>query len=415
MERFTPYDISSLPLLHQLTIANTKNIMVYSRSRLIILIICNIVFLGYDLGVHLVIAQNENDFDGCTESDGDDICQGGENKQQQQQRKPLKESKLCSSYTIQHENQVVDLSTLEHFYQQGISAQTYKSNTQVKSSVCEGVDSDDSIQSTYNVAYWSFWRSSYNVVPKMVVTANIYSCGDPNVNSISTSAITSALNEEDIDGVITMEVWQPRPDGTYSSLRPGIEEGDCRASVPMQQNHMNTNNNNEFSNILGYVQFTTSTPGSPGLLNGLIPHGSRDYPPYSKGNIQMHVNLDGYYPWLGQLSMNELDGILKNKEHQGSVGRRPHDTKNVNDDSGSGSGGGIEIQSVTQVSESLIKVEIDIFIEQRKTEEMTTSSQDSSDIFCSSSSRGLFNWIASSFFKEPIAICFPSLLDFFQL
>lgn len=350
----------------------------------------------------MIAQQNEND----ASCDGDDgICQGGENKQQKQQRKPIKESKLCSSST--------NLSTLDHFYDQGISTQTYKPNTPIKSTVCEVDDSDDNIQSTYNVAHWSFWRSSYTIIPKLVVTANIYSCGDVD-NSISSSesSITSASNEEAEEGdngLITMEVWQPRSDGTYSSLRPGIEEGDCRASVPIQQNHMNTNNNNEFSNILGYDHFSTLAPGSPGVLNGLIPHGSRDYPPYSKGNIKMYLKVDGYYPWLGQLSMNELD---ENKEYQRSVGMRPHDAKN-NEKSGSGSGGGIDIKSVTQVSASLIQVEIDIFIEQRKPQEMTTSSQDSSDIFCSS--RGLFNWITSSFFKEPIAICFPSLLDFFQL
>ena len=278
-----------------------------------------------------------------------------------------------------------------------MSKVSYKSNSPVKSTVCEA---NNSIQSTtYNVAHWSFWRSSYTTVPKVVVTANIYSCGDPSISSVS-SFSTSNEEEEDNDSVIAMEVWQPRPDGTYSSLRPGIEEGDCRASVPIHQN----NNDNEFSNILGKVQFTTLPPGSPGLLNGLTPHGSRDYPPYSKGNIQMYLNFDGYYPWLGQLSMNELDDT--------EVGRRPHDAK-YNDDSGSGSGGGVEIKSVTQVSDSLIQVEIDIFIEQRKSEEITTGSQDSRDIFCSS--RGLFNWITSSFFKEPIAVCFPSLLDFFQL
>jgi len=357
--------------------------------------------LGYK-NAHLVIAQqNEND----ASCDGDDgICQGGENKQQKQQRKPIKESKLCSSST--------NLSTLDHFYDQGISTQTYKPNTPIKSTVCEVDDSDDGL-SKYNVAHWSFWRSSYTIIPKLIVTANIYSCADNDDGSNSMHVSSISNDEEDNDGVITMEVWQPRPDGTYSSLRPGIEEGDCRASVPIQQNHMNTNNNNEFSNILGHVQFSTLTPGSPGVLNGLIPHGSRDYPPYSKGNIKMYLNLDGYYPWLGQLSMIELDDILKNRS---VVGRRPHDAKYINDkssSSGNGGGGGIDIKSVTQVSESLMQVEIDIFIEQRKPEEMTTSSQDSSDIFCSS--RGLFNWITSSFFKEPIAICFPSLLDFFQL
>ena len=58
----------------------------------------------------MIAQQNEND----ASCDGDDeICQGGENKLPQQQPKPLKESKLCSSST--------NLSTLDHFYyDQGI-------------------------------------------------------------------------------------------------------------------------------------------------------------------------------------------------------------------------------------------------------------------------------------------------------
>lgn len=75
-------------------------------------------------------------------------------------------------------------------------------------------------------------------------------------------------------------MWQTRPDGTYSSLRPDTEEGDCHASVPIQQNNVNTN---EFSNNLGHVQFTTLAPGSPGLLNGLIPDGSRIIHPIQQG------------------------------------------------------------------------------------------------------------------------------------
>jgi len=74
----------------------------------------------------VIAQQGENDDASC---DGDDdICQGGENKQQQQQQKPLKESKLCSSST--------NISTLDHFYfDQGMSAQTYKPNTPMKSTV----------------------------------------------------------------------------------------------------------------------------------------------------------------------------------------------------------------------------------------------------------------------------------------
>ena len=115
--------------------------------------------------------------------------------------------------------------------------------------------------------------------------------------------------------------------------------------------------------------------------------------------------------------MNELDNWLMNKDSRrfrfrGSDFRPQANANNI--DAGSSSvGGGIEIQSVQTTRQ--LSLEVDVFIvplEQIDGEE-TTQSTSLSDVFCTS--RGLLNWIVSGFFKEPIAVCFPSLLDFFQL
>jgi hypothetical protein len=68
-----------------------------------------------------------------------------------------------------------------------------------------------------------------------------------------------------------------------------------------------------------------------------------------------------------------------------------------------------------------LEVEVDLFVvptatTAHKAENIVMEEKRSlNDIFCTSSG-GYFGWSwISSFFKEPIAICFPSLLDFFAL
>jgi len=60
-----------------------------------------------------------------------------------------------------------------------------------------------------------------------------------------------------------------------------------------------------------------------------------------------------------------------------------------------------------------ISISIDFFLANRPSDGATSSSDDdstslSNDVFCPS-------WFHMSFFAEPIAICAPSLLDFFEL
>ena len=78
--------------------------------------------------------------------------------------------------------------------------------------------------------------------------------------------------------------------------------------------------------------------------------------------------------------------------------------------------GGIEIRSLTKVSrhgyDLALEVKVDVFLVYDAMDggDVTV---DPTDVFCPTR-RGFFGRI-HSFFKEPIAICFPSLLDFFLL
>ena len=325
-------------------------------------------------------------------ADGDDVLEG-EHKQQeipQQQQQQLRKSHLCSS-SRQHQSVT---STL--YKQSGISLQAYKPNAPHQTTVCQGVESGD--KQTHNFAHRWWWRSSYGNVVPLIIHANIYSCGGATTSLSSNNA------------AITMEVWQPRPDGTYSSLRSGIDEGDCRATVPAVVN----NRENEFSNFVGLVQFQTLSPGSPGLLGGLIPSSNaRDYPPYGQGIIHMLVNIDGYHPFISQLSMSDLNDwlLLEKHDSRGSRFRVNGSMKNANSN--------LEIQSVhvtTQAGYDIaFEVKVDIFVDPKQQGKAAPEGSSPQDLFCSSNHHGLFKWMAYSFFKEPIAICFPSLLDFFEI
>ena len=343
---------------------------------------------------NFIYAQEHDDEASC---DVDGVCTDEDNRQpiQTQEQELFKDSSLCSSSTDNQQH----LATI---YDGGLTAQSYKPDAPIKTSVCEASSSN-----SHNVAHWPFWRSKYGNVVSLVVHGNIYSCGKG-----------SSLLHSSSSNVI-MEVWQPSTDGTYSSLRSGIDEGACRASVPI-----NKTINNEFSNLVGQVQYETLAPGSPGILGGLVPDSSRDYPPYAPGAVNMFLNIEGYHPLLGQLDMNSIEAWLLLKDSQGRFrfkgwDIRPHASKSK----ASVGLGGIEIRSVQKASRSgydlAFEVGVDIYLvgEDQNigmTSDPTTHESVSKDVFCTSYWYFSFSWI-SSFFREPIAVCFPSLLDFFAL
>lgn len=375
--------------------------------------------MGIDLlGVQAdQIDNNGHDHDNDNASascDDNGVCHDQQTQQTQDQKEQQqhKDSKLCISLTQSNEKMA---SSIEHFYHQGMTAQAYKPNAPLKTNVCQVHEiisgEANPNQTHHNVAHWTSWRSSYEHVVPLIVHGNIYSCNSP--QSLNSNAITM------------MEVWQPRPGGTYSSLRSGVEEGDCRASVPITQPDSNDNNNNNESstNLLGQVQYETLAPGSTGILGGLVPDSSRDYPPYAPGAIHMLLNLDGYSPLLGELDVNDLEDWMLQEHSQGHFGFKgwnmgPHRSKRSHADGS----GGIEIQSVKKISrpgyDLAFEVKVDIFLSPIVgNEEVEGGAEEKkaslNELFCSSN-YGVFSWI-SSFFKEPITVCFPSLLDFFAL
>ncbi|KAL7482392.1 hypothetical protein ACHAW6_008058 [Cyclotella cf. meneghiniana] len=305
-------------------------------------------------------------------------------------------------------------SLLQPFYNVGMSAQAYKPNAPVKRQVCEA-STNGRVQ--HKVARNPIWRTNYRESIPITIRGSIYAC-------ISNENDSIPMNHDERQRNARIEVWQPRPDGTYSSLRNGVQDGDCRATLSITTDSITLNN---FQ--LGHVVIETLAPGSAGILGGLGPSPSSfwfgEYPPYSPGRIHFLVNVPGYYPLLAELSMNTVGKMLSNNARRGTVARdigdryrffggdwRPHDAI-VHDNNGAVFGG-MELQSAT-IDETLL-VEIAFFLVpilsgNGSGEEMRDKRLRPRDVFCSS---GFFGWIPS-FFKEPISVCFSSLLDFFAL
>mmetsp|Transcript_208 Transcript_208/g.397 ORF Transcript_208/g.397 Transcript_208/m.397 type:complete len:434 (+) Transcript_208:22-1323(+) len=356
--------------------------------------------LAAHLSVKADMPDNESHYHDEATCDEYGVCQQTE-EEEETIPTTLKESEICRR-SSQHDQHYLS-SSMRDFYRCGISAQAYKPNAPVKTSVCEvqPTNTGDISNPLHSVAHWSFWRSNYKEVVPIVVHANVYSCGLPAVSPSN-------------DG-IKLEVWQPRPDGTFSSLHSGMEEGDCRASVTAI-----TGIESEWSNLLGQVQYETLAPGSTGLLGGLVPDSSREYPPYGPASINMFLNVEGYNPSLVQLNMNELDKFMLQKDSDGRFrfngwDLRPHASKTTKYDVADG----IQIQSVKKISRPgfnlALEVEVDLFLvaASGNEEEGSAAEQTDSHVFCSYSD-GYFNSM-SSFFKEPITLCSPSMLDFFAL
>ena len=134
-------------------------------------------------------------------------------------------------------------------YSQGGTAQAYKANAPLSSTVCEP---EASHQYKYKRASWNPTRRSYRkgTAPELNITIRFHSCnGDHKDCQCSKMDASSSPSNR-------VEVWQTRPDGRYSSLRSSNE---CRAQVQLNEQ--------------GEVKFTTVAPGSSGLMGGLGPSG----------------------------------------------------------------------------------------------------------------------------------------------
>jgi hypothetical protein len=316
------------------------------------------------------------------------------------------------------------------------NAQAYKPNAPIKTRVCEE-SNDGSSGGPHRLAHWSFWRSNYKDLIPISFTGNIYSCGSSGDNDVK-KPITTSSNE---DSEVVMEVWQPRPDGTYSSIRPGVEEGDCRASVPVtiftqqQRQHDDEDENENSNNIddsvgrIGTVKFDTFIPGSTGILNGLVPSSSYDYPPYKSGSIHLFLNIQGFSPLVVEINMNELESWFP-KRH---VGKKRFQLSGGSNKKRKDGNNGMEVQSVTPKTITTksqssgkynlaIDLEVNFFLTKSSNnhdDNEREKNEDLKSIFCSHTNpkkkKSLLFGRIISFFKEPISVCSPAYLDFFAL
>ena len=257
---------------------------------------------------------------------------------------------------------------------------------------------------------------------------------------------------------IEIDIWQTRPDGTYPSIRSALRDGDheCRGRFVISPTHKNHNDDDssssgkQYSNTTTVISsssssfvFHTFAPGSTGALNGLGPH-RWDLPPYGPPVIHMMIHSSSSSSSSSSkttATTTLIDvPILMSKTTLASTkfygsdyrgpswvstkyrrpGQRSHGTTNPEP---------FEITKWEVIPETNhIQIEMDVFLprpshpDTSENTAATTTTQMSSQqqqqrrqrqILCPSSNSwyGFF----TSLFVEPIAVCAPSILDFFHL
>ncbi|KAL3943641.1 MAG: hypothetical protein SGBAC_002309 [Bacillariaceae sp.] len=264
-------------------------------------------------------------------------------------------------------------------YSQGGTAQAYKPNAPLSSTVCE---SEISQKYKYKRATWSLSRGTFRkgTAPALDITLRFNSCskdGNSN-NKCQCYRVEKPLSPSD-----RVEVWQTRPDGRYSSLRSSDE---CRAQVQM--------------NDAGLVKFTTVAPGSSGLMGGLGPSGF-DWSPYGPPVVHLLVQVTGHSPILLDVPIIFRKGDLTQRgfslgdwRGQGWTKYRP---------------GRDSVLTLTSwepnMEENRIAIEYEVSLQHSKGEKKNPAD------LCES----YLKIFPSSFYLEPIATCSKSIMDFFAV
>jgi hypothetical protein len=252
-------------------------------------------------------------------------------------------------------------------YSHGGSAQAYVPSAPVKAQVC-----DNDKMSKHKVATWPLSRSTRRTAPKLKIRANLWSCASTENDCCCQSLVESSSAKA--------QVWQARPDGTYSSLQGS---GDCRATVLAEN---------------GGLDFTTVAPGSTGALGGLGPAGW-DVAPYGPPVVHMLLTADNHEPLLIHVPIVVSKSLEESSFWGGDLRGHAGRTKSQAD--------AFKVTSWS-VGDQEIQIQLDVFLTKR---DGSSSSEDLTKEMCPSFLYGL----PRSFFVEPIAICAPSLLNFFPL
>lgn len=263
----------------------------------------------------------------------------------------------------QHKNELCQ--TPASLYSWGGTAVAYRPDVSLQSNVCTN-------QSKYNVASWFIRRASWSVAPRITLKVHVNVCEVAND--------TTCICSKSIDDY-SVEVWQAQPDGTYPSLRG--DSDDCRAKQTGSRNSVLT--------------FETLAPGSTGSMGGLGPSGF-DVGPYRPPLIHILVRkANGSEATLIDIPIAVHPKTLEQisfwgPDFSGTAWTRSKQAKNF------------EISLWNAVpAENRAEVEVNIFL--------PPSNEEKGMPMCPS----LLYGSPKSFFREPIAVCAPSMLNFFPL
>jgi len=265
-------------------------------------------------------------------------------------------------------------------YGNGGSAQAYRSGAPLSTEVCTV---DMATKYRYKPASWLFSRKSMRSgsAPILDVTLKVHSCTLSTNDKCHCRLMPSEVSTSNAGSVV--EIWQTKPDGTYSSLdATAVEGNECRAQVPLIE--------------MGIVKFTTVAPGSVGLMGGLGP-GGWDWNPYGPPVLHFLTRVQGHAPVLVDLPILLYPKTLERRnfflgDFRGVAWTRGKPKENP-----------IVIRSWdADIVHNRVKLEMDIFLQ--------PSEVDKPD-FCHAFTSGF----PSSFFLEPISVCASSMLDFYAM
>ena len=258
-------------------------------------------------------------------------------------------------------------STSSPLYRRGGSAQAYVPGAPIKDSVC-----DVGLKSSYKASTWPFGRKTKRRAPKVTVNLQLYGCSSTMQSRKKQCCCLPILDTEGVQ----IEVWQAKPNGRYSSL--SMKDDVCRAT-------------------LDGTTFTTLAPGSTGIMGGLGPAGW-DFMPYGAPVIHMLFTAADHQMLLVHLPM-VLDRKFEPRSFFGPDLRGPayvsHKIR----------GQSFSIEEWV-VEDDAIEMDVNIYLTKK-----SGPPPDKLKTLCPSS----FYGSPTSFFLEPIAMCAPSMLDFFEM
>lgn len=254
-------------------------------------------------------------------------------------------------------------------YSWGGTAVAYRPDAAIQSNICSN-------QSKYKVASWFVRRATWSLAPKVTLKIQVYDCA---ANSNEECICSKTVDD------FSLEVWQAQPDGNYPSLRSD-SSSECRAK------QIGSNGDSALT-------FETLAPGSTGSMGGLGPSGW-DFGPYKPPVIHILVRgADGQQATLVDLPVSVHPKTLeqtffRGPDFSGAAWTRSKGAREIN----------FMIESWTAFpTENRAEVDVAIYL---------PPSQDGEKMaMCPSFVYGN----PKSFFTEPIAVCAPSMLNFFAL